>query len=265
MRAALEAPVTMNISTDLRRSFEDKIRRGIFKPIERFLHEDIREERMQEALGLTWRLYADHAERGEILDDALLVHACKLRAIDLSRYVAQCDGGQRKRDVFDLRNYIAGHVEVLRFGDFDADDEHRGPDEDEAPIGFGLAEATSSNPTRRIISAVSLTAWLAELPVEDRHMLELRAAGLTLEETAEKMSVSTSCVFVNCRRLGLALAEHAGICVEPKKKKKTKVRKAMKDTGRQGPISETRPLKKAGMRRGLRTSIARSKQAAVAA
>jgi DNA-directed RNA polymerase specialized sigma24 family protein len=254
----------MNTPADLRRVFEDKIKRGIFKPIERFLHEDIREERMQEALGLTWRLYADHAERGEILDDALLVHACKLRAIDLNRYVAQCDGGQRRRDVFDLRNYIAGRVEVLRFGDFDAEDEIRGPDDDEAPSGFGLAEATSANPTRRILSAINLSAWLTELSAEDRRMLELRAAGFGLEEIAEKMGVSTSCVFANCRRLGHALAEHAGICVKPKAR--TSSRLKVKDTGRrQGPISETRPVRKARVPSASRSSTSRSRAVAVAA
>jgi len=163
----MEDPVK-RIQTDLRAAFEDKIRRGIFKPIERHLHEDIREERMQEALGLTWRLYAEQAERGEILDDALLVHACKLRAIDLSRYVAQCDGGQRKRDVFDLRNYLAGRVEVLRLdGLYEEEDDdgekHRLENKQEKPVSIGFAEVRCNNPLRKIHSAIDLTAWLAQL------------------------------------------------------------------------------------------------------
>jgi hypothetical protein len=174
----------MNIPTDLRGEFENKIRRGIFNPVARLLPEDVREDRLQDAIAQTWAMYERYAERGEILDDAILVHSCGLRATDSSRYYVPCDGYQRKRDALDPRNFMAGHVEVLRFGDFDADDELRGPDEDEAPVGFGLAEATSANPTRRIISAINLAAWLAELPAEDRHMIELRAAGYGLEETA---------------------------------------------------------------------------------
>ena len=257
----MEDPVTMNIPTDLRSEFEKKIKRGIFNPVARLLPEDVREDRLQDAIAQTWAMYERYAQRGELLDDAILVHSCGLRATDASRYYVPCDGYQRKRDALDPRNFMEGHVELLRFGDFDADDEHRGPDEDEEPVGFGLAEATSSNPTRRILSAINLTAWLAELPVEDRHMLELRAAGHGLEEIAEKMGISTSNIFARCKRLGLALAEHAGICVNPKQK----VRKALKNSRRQGPISETRPVKKAGVRSGSRSSLSKPKVTAVAA
>jgi DNA-directed RNA polymerase specialized sigma24 family protein len=257
----MEDPVTMNISTDLRKEFDNKIKRGIFNPVARFLPEDVREDRLQDAIAQTWAMYERYAQRGELLDDAILVHSCGLRATDASRYYVPCEGYQRKRDALDPRNFMEGHVELLRFGDFDAEDEHRGPDEDEAPGGFGLTEATSSNPMRRIISAINLTAWLAKLPVEDRHMLELRAAGLTLDETAEKIGVSTSNVFARCKRLGLALAERAGICVKPKQK----VRKTMKDNRRQGPISETRPVRKAGARSGSRPSSSRRKETRQAA
>ncbi|WP_437316243.1 hypothetical protein [Sorangium sp. So ce385] len=109
-------------------------------------------------------------------------HACRLRAIDLGRQVVQSDG-QPGRDVFDLRNHLSGPVELLRLGDFADEDEHRDPSEDEVPLGFGFAEATTTNPTRRILSAIDLTTWLTDLPAEDRRMLTLRAAGFTLEET----------------------------------------------------------------------------------
>lgn len=249
--------MTTTIPTDLRRAFEDKIRRGIVKPIEPHLHEDIREERIQEALGLTWRLYADHAQRGNILDDAPLIHACKLRAIDLSRYVAQCDGGQRKRDGFDLRNYIAGRVEVLRFGDFADEDEHRGPDEDEASLAFGLAEATSNNPMRKIVSAIDLASWLAKLPVEDRRMLTLRAAGWTLEEIAAERGASTSYIFGRCQQLGLALLARGGARIEMKKEK-TRIALRAASTAKRPVMKKTcpRPTTRASATRSREMSAA---------
>ena len=257
----------MNIPTDLRRTFEEKIKRGIFKPVARLLPEDVCEDRLQDAIAQTWAMYERYAARGELLDDAILVHSCGLRATDPSRHYVPCDGYQRKRDALDPRNFMEGHVELLRFGDFDAEDEIRGPDEEDAPVGFGLAEATSANPTRRIVSAINLTAWLAELSPEDRRMLELRAAGHGLEEIAEKMGVSTSNVFVRCNRLGLALAEHAGISIQPKKRKARAPSRSKVGTAdrRQGPSSEVRPVKKAGVRSGPRSATSRSKEITVAA
>ncbi|WP_437899209.1 hypothetical protein [Sorangium sp. So ce124] len=182
----------LSIPTDLRRSFEDKIKRDIFNPVARLLPEHVREDRPQDAIAQIWAMYERYAERGELLDDAILVHSCGPRATDASRYYVPCNGYQRKCDVFDPCNFMEGRIEVLRFGDFDNEDEHRGPnedehrgpdedehrgpdedehrgpDEDEAPVGFGLAEATSSNPTRRILSAINFTAWLADLPADDR-------------------------------------------------------------------------------------------------
>ncbi|WP_437301146.1 hypothetical protein [Sorangium sp. So ce426] len=199
----------LSIPTDLRRSFEDRITRGIFNPVARLLPEHVREDRPQDAIAQTWAMYERYAERGELLDDAILVHSCGPRATDASRYYVPCNGYQRKCDVFDPRNFMEGRIEVLRFGDFDDEDEHRGPDEDEAPVGFGLAEATSSNPTRRILSAINLTAWLADLPADDRRMLELRAAGFDLEEISGEIGSS---MFAICRRieeLGENLARHA--------------------------------------------------------
>jgi hypothetical protein len=207
----MEDPVTMTIPTDLRSEFEKKIRRGIFNPVARFLPEDVREDRLQDAIAQTWQMYERYAERGELLDDAILVHSCGLRATDASRHYVPCEGYQRKRDALDPRNFLEGHVEVLRFGDFGDEDEHRGPDEDDAPVGFGLAEATSTNPTRRILSAINLVAWLQDLPAEDRRMIELRAAGFDLEEIAGELGTSKFAVCRRIKELGEDLAKHAGL------------------------------------------------------
>jgi hypothetical protein len=255
VRAAWRITVTNPNLADIRRTFEDKIKAGMFRHVERHLHEDIREERMQEALGLTWRLYADRAQRGEILDDALLVHACKLKAIDLSRHVVECDY-QPLRDVLDLRNYLAGRVEVLRLGDpHEEEDEGEGHrfEKGDKLVSIGFAELRCINPARNIHSAIDLTAWLAELPAEDRHMLELRASGYTLEETADKLGVSLSYVFATCRRLGVALAEHAGIPVEPRRHRDSNAEVKPASTRRlRVSMADALPRKRGGLKKASR-------------
>ena len=253
----------MTIPTNLHREFENKIRRGIFNPVARFLPEEVREDRLQDAIAQTWAMYERYAERGELLEDAILVHSCGLRATDPSRHYVPCDGYQRKRDALDPRNFLEGHVEVLRFGDFDTDDERRCPDEDEAPIGFGLAEATSANPVRKILSAIDLTAWLDELPADDRQMLQLRVAGFTLEETAAKLGVSTSNIFARCKRLGSVLAERVGVTFLAKERQvEPSLRSAAMPSSSRTPRQTGR--KKAGARCGA-TALSSRSEVAVAA
>jgi hypothetical protein len=227
----MEDPVK-SIQTDPRAAFEAKVRRGIFNPVARFLPEDVREDRLQEGIAQTWAMYERCALRGELLDDAILVHACGQRAADASRYYVPCEGYQRKRDALDPRNYMEGTVEVLRLADLheeeeDGDQGHRLNQRDR-PISIGFAEVRCNNPVRKILSAIDLTAWLGQLAPEDRRMLELRAAGYTLEETADRLGVSLSVVFARCRRLGEELAERAGIPIEPR---------APKSLGTEAPTS----------------------------
>ncbi len=250
-----------NTLTEIRRAFEAKIRRGIFRPVERHLHEEIREERMQEALGLTWKLYIERAQRGEILDDALLVHVCRLKAIDLSRRVVESDH-QPLRDAFDVRNYFAGRVEVLRVGGIHEDDildEGHRRDTEDRPLSLGLAQMRCINPARNIHSAIDLTAWLADLPAEELHMLELRAEGYTLEETAATLGVSITTVFKTCRRLGLLLGEHADISVAPRKHKDGAVKAQPASTKRPRPtMADAVPRKMGGPRKASRSRRSRA-------
>ena len=64
-----------------RRAFEAKVRAGIFNPIARHLHEDLREDRLAEGIASACRLYRNHD--GDV-DTALLVHHARLRACDIS-------------------------------------------------------------------------------------------------------------------------------------------------------------------------------------
>lgn len=184
--------------TDIRAAFEEKVRRGIYDPIRRHLPVHVAEDRLQEGLGLTWKLFADHAEKGELLDDALLVHACRLRAVAPSRSVVPADGA-RKKDVYDERNRLSGKVALVPIDD------------------IGYAEPFCANPTAKLDSALDLAAWLASVEPGDRELLELRVEGYGLPEIAEKTGWSTSTIFARLRKLGLELAERTGIDVEPRR------------------------------------------------
>ena len=104
-----------------RSAFENHVRSGMFKPVARHLQHDT-EDRMQEGIGQTWRLYREQAERGHQADPALLVHACRLRAQDFSRTLAN-DRTQKLRDVCDPRNQAGGRVALL---DIDANADSHG-------------------------------------------------------------------------------------------------------------------------------------------
>jgi hypothetical protein len=151
------------IAVDVKRAFAAKVARGMFQPVARHLRSDIAEDRLAEGIAMTFELYARNATQGRILPDAVLVHACHLRAIDTSRRVAGAGGGQPKRDVFDERNYTAGKVEVLRF---DA------PLEDmEGQSCLGFDEPGTPHPARRLASAMDLESWLSSLDAQDRLLL----------------------------------------------------------------------------------------------
>ena len=189
---------------EIRSSFDEKVRRGMFRPITRRMHADTAEDRSQEGLALAYENYRRHALQGRILDDALLVHFARLRAEDLGRTVVGCDGRARKFGVMDVRNYIAGKVEVLRL---DKIVEDRG----EADM-LGLAEAMANNPIRRIVSAIDLQAWLASLPDDDRALLSMRMAGCGWNEIGTALCISGSSAWSRSRNLGRELAERA--CIE---------------------------------------------------
>jgi hypothetical protein len=180
--------------------FGNKVAAGIFDPVARHLREDIREDRLADGIGLTFEMYLRYADRGVILDDAILVHACHMRAIDLSRRLAGAAGSQPKKDVLDERNYIDGKIEVFYLG--------LEPGEDDGGIGY--AAPMVNNPTSHILSALSLEDWLSGLCDRDQALLALRQAGHTLTEIALRLASSTSRVFARLRELGEELAARLG-------------------------------------------------------
>ena len=111
-------------------------------------------------------------------------------------------------------NYSAGKVEVYRLdGLVDPETGELVPAEDGERYVPGLATALQNDPTRAIISAVDLEAWVASLPDADQELLALRQAGSTLKESAEKLGLSISTVWARLKRLGLALSDRSGIAI----------------------------------------------------
>ena len=199
---------------ELSRTFNEKIRQGMFNPVARHLsNPDTAEDRMQEGLALTWEMYQRYAlEKGVVLDDAILVHACRQRAVDLSRQLVR-DGKRRINDAMNERAYHTGRVEVLRLDAWTEDDSE---DEDH-PNQIGLAEELCQSPEHKMNSALDLEEWLGELSGRDYSIMQARMAGYSLPRIASDLGVSTSTVFKKAKTLGLELADRAGVHVDLEK------------------------------------------------
>jgi DNA-directed RNA polymerase specialized sigma24 family protein len=74
---------------------------------------------------------------------------------------------------------------------------------------LGLADFMVANPTRQIVSAIDLEAWIASLPEDDQVLLSMRMAGHRLKSIARRLGIRTEKAWSRCRRLGHELAERA--------------------------------------------------------
>lgn len=169
---------------EIRNEFADKVRRGIFQPVMRRIQGPDPEDRLAEAVGLVFEEYQRAARRGVVLEDAVLVHACRLRAVDLGRHLVK--GGQRRRDVLDRRNRRDGRVQIVPLDDD--------------------AEWLQHDPAPALLGAIDAKAWAARLRASDRTMLAARLAGCSLREVARAARVSTTFAFTRLRMLGVELA-----------------------------------------------------------
>lgn len=202
-----ERPMTTD---EICEQFDLKVRAGIFRPVIRYVTGNDPEERLAEAVAQTFEMFQRYALRGVVLPDAILAHHCRLRATDLGRAFVR--GGQRKRDVFDPRNYHEGRLELLRVDSLPTPDgDCRG--EEDAALVVGLVDGLAQDPTPVLIGAIDLGRWVRALPARDRVLLSMRAAGHTLAEIGEAQGSSTSKVFARLRRLGTELAARSGVTI----------------------------------------------------
>lgn len=194
---------------EVRSTFDEKLKRGMFEPMARWLTGLDTEDRLQDGICQTYEMYARYAlEKNKVLDDGILVHSCRQRATDLGRRFVR-DDAQPRRDVMHPMNYSQGKVEVYRLdGLLDDDGDFVAQDEVEALVP-GLATTLQVNPQRDIISAVDLESWVTSLAPADRELLAMRQAGATLADIAEHLDVSISKVFSRMKTLGLLLADRA--------------------------------------------------------
>lgn len=186
---------------ELARTFGRMVKRGVFRAVVRHVlrHPDP-EDRLQDAVCQVWAMYRRYAlNKGKVLDPALLVHACRLRAVDYGRSFVGACGRRRCRDVFALTAHRRSHVELLAL---------------DVLLEAAFAKQASANPTRELVSALDLQVWLGGLDERDRQMLAARFAGETLYSIAKTMGLSTAGVFRKLRQLGHALALRAGIGVD---------------------------------------------------
>lgn len=225
---AKDYPVTANeLSPDtLRQHFGSLVRRGVFRPILRFLPVLIAEEQLQDAICQTYEMYERYAERGKILPDAILVHSCRQRAVDPNRRFVKADGCQPKRDVYDPRNYLEGRLELLRFDGAADEDGRLYSEEGDVGVEYSLYDAFVMDPSEHLDSAIDLLNWFKKLAPHDQKLVALRLAGYTLGEIADELRLPITVVCHRCLEIGTMLAEIVGIELQAvKRERKPRVKK----------------------------------------
>jgi hypothetical protein len=212
---------------EINAAFSEKVQRGMFAPIARFLtNADTAEDRMQEALALTWEMYKDRIlNRGLVLDDGILVHACRQRAVALDRTLVRSGGTRRLEDAMDPRAYQRGRVEVLRLDAWVEDDSV----DEGHPHQLGLAEEFCSSPERKLNSAIDLEDWLDGLSARDYSLLAGRMAGYELERIGHDLGYSVPTTCRRVKKLGLELAARAGVRIDLDKHRSGRTRHDVSD------------------------------------
>lgn len=118
------------------------------------------------------------------LNVPVLVCVCRRRAVDLSRHLVK--GQHSVKDPLDPRAYHQGRLELVHLdGVPDGDGELDG--EGDHQLEATIFDKESANPTAKIISTISLAAWMATLTNEDLALISLRVQGFTLTEIADEV------------------------------------------------------------------------------
>jgi len=190
----------------LKEQFTRLMEKGAFDPVRRYLSPIDADDRLAEALGMVWALALRKSEAGIRLDDALVVHAVRLRAQDLRRQLPR--GGQARRDVMHKSNYVDGKVEVLHLdGHMDEDGDFA--NEEDRAVHLAISRRTCRDPAPYLDSAIDLGAWLADLDSDDRAIVAARYAGDSLKEISTATGRSISATFSRLRSLGRGLTLRA--------------------------------------------------------
>ena len=198
------------------RQFDRLMRRGAFNPIRRFLTGTDADDRLAEGVAMSYEAALRKADQGVLLDDAIVILAARLRAIDIRRGFVK--GGQPRRDALHRANYTDGRTEVFHIDGFE-DEADGWPREGDVDLQIAWLAATSLEPAEQLTAAVDLDSWLTGLPTADRELLAGRLAGYSLQELASHTDRSITSVFQRLRDLGTDLAHHADIMMVKKTRK----------------------------------------------
>ena len=178
-------------------AFTEKLLSGVLDKLPAMVTNEIhREDRVAEATALTWETFTRKAVEDDlVMDDALIFHAAKLRAVDYGRRFVR-NGGRPRQDVHDPRAYHLGLVEVHRIdlqheADLDCPADH-------IDVLAAAGKVNRTTPEAEAAFRVDGRSFLAELPETDRELLSRRAAGETQGAIGVELGWSTTTV---CRRL----------------------------------------------------------------
>lgn len=200
---------------DISEKFGIMVKKGVFKSVGRHITNDT-EERLQEGVCQAFELFRQHALRGVELNAPVLVCICRRRAVDLSRHLVK--GQHSVKDPLDPRAYHQGRLELVHLdGAPDGDGELDG--EGDHQLEATIFDKESANPTAKIISNISLVAWMAKLTKEDLALISMRAQGFTLTEIADEVGKSLTTTCQRLQHLGEDLAQHAQLPV-PKRNRR---------------------------------------------
>jgi len=197
-------------STNPDQAFEAYFRARLFDRVQTRLADTAdTEERGAEALAWTWREMRRRAKRGESTDPALarFIYSRRFHAID--RRLA-CDGTRRCHDVYDIRAYLAGEVELLRLGGIPDE----GDDEDADITMLEASRQLTAEPERNLNSAIDLRAWLKSLSAEEHQLVSARMSGDTLDELARQHHADVTVMCRRLHRLGHDLAARAEVEIQ---------------------------------------------------
>ncbi|MEI7705687.1 MAG: hypothetical protein WCK73_13940 [Deltaproteobacteria bacterium] len=204
------------MSPQVNEQFSRLMRKGAFNPIRRLITGPDADDRLAEGIAMSFEAALRKAEQGVQMDDGLIIHAARLRAIEIRRQFVK--GGQPRRDALHRANFTDGRTTVLHLDGLE--DETEGwPREGDVGLQVAWAAALTHDPCEKIHSALDLDTWLAGRDDADRAILADRLAGMSLQEVADRAEISLTAVFQRLRFLGQDLAAHAGVQVMKKPRK----------------------------------------------
>ena len=203
------------------REFEDKLHRKIFNPVRRHITIDHEaEDRWQDAVCQTWAMYSRYAlEKDTVLEDAILVHSCRQRIVDLDRrFVGTLGASCTNQDVMDPRCFRDGHARVYRLGGIHDEGQ---ADETDRSLEVSLAESMAEDPEQRWISAIDLETWVGDQTFQDQGILTRKMEGHSTKDMAHELHLPYLVTWRKEKALGQELADRAGVKIKDSKQKRS--------------------------------------------